>query len=76
VTPLPPGATQIEFDPDWWRGGGRLRLLFPPSAAAEQVASGMGVLVTATEDDLTSALHEAMAGGRQAMSLHDSDDPT
>lgn len=39
---------QVEWDPDWWRGRGRLRVLFAGSLRPDEVAAGMRDLVDAT----------------------------
>jgi hypothetical protein len=37
----------VEWDPEWWRGHGRLRVLFPSASPAE-AAAGMRALIDAT----------------------------
>jgi hypothetical protein len=38
---------RVEWDPEWWRGHGRLRVLFPSASPAE-AAAGMRALIDAT----------------------------
>jgi len=47
---------RVEWDADWWRGRGRLRVLFDDSAPAEDVAAGLRKVI-----DLTFAQLDPLA---------------
>jgi hypothetical protein len=60
---VPSGADRIEFDPQWWLGRGRLRILFQDESDPARVARGFAELIQASEPALTDAMPAPMTSG-------------